>query len=427
VLLATSILLAWRAYRGDGFSEKRTLLMAALLGINPYLIWFGCSMFSEIFFTCCVLACFLAARHKGMAMIVVAGLAASCAYLSRTAGVALLISVPGWLLWRREWRRAAVFVASMLPAVVGWTIWTQAHLPHSADQTLLYYTDYLGYRAFNIGFDNLAVILWKNFDQILYAVGSLAFPKVLDTFVVKILTQVLAVAMVAGVVRLVRRGIAVDYALFALVSIGIMLIWHFPPNERFVLPLYPLLIAGLVAELEHLAEMLKTAFRHKDFSQRAVAGLLSAAVVAVFGAALALELYVSFAFLQQSADQKRAKLADLRSAYTWISANVPASAAVLSYDDPLLYLYGGHRGNYMPLPSRWWYAEDHANIVNAYRNLPAYCRSRGLQYVYFTSEDLEREVGDEDRQAIQRVVRDNRELTPVFHAGIGTVYKLSPR
>src|SRR5712691_315309 len=222
-LLVASILLAWRAYRGDGFSEKRTWLMVALLGINPYLILFGCSMFSEIFFTCCVLATFLAARQKGTAMIVAAGLAAACAYLSRTAGLALLVSVPAWLVWRREWRRAAVFIAAMLPAVIGWTLWTQAHLPHSTDQTLLYYTDYLGYRAFNIGFDNLAVILWKNADQILYGMGSLVLPKVLDTLPVKILTQVIAVAMIAGVIRLVRRGIGVDYALFALVSVGIML------------------------------------------------------------------------------------------------------------------------------------------------------------------------------------------------------------
>src|SRR5712691_10474039 len=233
-LLAACISLAWRLYRSDGFREKQTWLMAGLLAINPYLILFGSSMFSEIFFTCCVLATFLAARQKGTAMIVAAGLAAACAYLSRTAGLALLVSVPAWLVWRREGRRAAVFIAAMLPALIGWALWSKAHLPHSSDQTLLYYTDYFGYRALNFGFDNLAVILWKNFDQILYGMGSLTLPKVLDTQIVKILSQVIAVAMIVGIVRLVRRGIAVDYALFALVSAGIMLVWHYPPNERFV-------------------------------------------------------------------------------------------------------------------------------------------------------------------------------------------------
>jgi hypothetical protein len=97
---------------------------------------------------------------------------------------------------------------------------------------------------------------------------------------------------------------------------------------------------------------------------------------------------------------------------------------VLSYDDSLLYLYSGHRGNYRPLMPRWWYAEDHASMVNAYRNLAAYCASRGLTYLYFTSEDLSRETGDEDRVAVQRIIRTDPALVPVFSAGIGTVYRI---
>jgi hypothetical protein len=112
--------------------------------------------------------------------------------------------------------------------------------------------------------------------------------------------------------------------------------------------------------------------------------------------ALALQGYMSFVYLKQSADQQRAKLTDRRAAYQWMSARLPALAAVLSYDDSLLYLYSGHGGNYKPLMPRWWYAEDHASMVDAHRNLPAYCASRGLTYVYFTTEDLSRETGEED-------------------------------
>jgi hypothetical protein len=49
---------------------------------------------------------------------------------------------------------------------------------------------------------------------------------------------VIAVAMLAGVVRMVRRGVAVDYAIFGAVSVGILLVWHYPATERFVLPLF---------------------------------------------------------------------------------------------------------------------------------------------------------------------------------------------
>jgi hypothetical protein len=89
-----------------------------------------------------------------------------------------------------------------------------------------------------------------------------------------------------------------------------------------------------------------------------------------------------------------------------------------------MYLYTGRRGNYLPLLPRWWYSEDHSSIIGAYRDLAAYCRNRGLTYVYFTTQDLERETGDQDRQEIEHSVRQNPELTPIFQAGIGTVYKV---
>jgi hypothetical protein len=422
--LAACLVLAWRLYRSDGYTERRTWGLVGLLGLSPYMVLFGSTMFSEVFFTCFVLATFLFSRREGTRAIVAAGLVAGCAYLARTAGIALLISVPAWLLWRREGRRAGIFALTMLPFVAGWMLWSHVHRVPGADTTLTYYTDYLGYQFANVGFDNIAVVLWKNADQILYGMGSLVLPKVFDALPVKILTQVIAVAMLAGIVRMVRRGIAVDYALFGAVSAGILLVWHYPATERFVLPLFPLLIAGFVMEMEHLAKMLRAGMHHKDIGQRVVAAGFGAVVAAVLLGALALQGYMSFFYLKQSADQQRARLVDRRAAYQWMSANLPASAAVLSYDDSLLYLYSGHRGNYRPLMPRWWYAEDHASMVNAYRNLAAYCASRGLTYVYFTSEDLSRETGEEDRLAVQGVIRTDPALVPIFSAGIGTVYRV---
>ena len=65
------------------------------------------------------------------------------------------------------------------------------------------------------------------------------------TFFVKALTQTIAVGMIAGVVRLLRRPGAALYGWFCLFYSAMLLIWHYPPNERFVLPMFPLLLAGL--------------------------------------------------------------------------------------------------------------------------------------------------------------------------------------
>jgi hypothetical protein len=107
-----------------------------------------------------------------------------------------------------------------------------------------------------------------------------------------------------------------------------------------------------------------------------------------------------------------------------MAANLPPDATVLSYDDALLYLYAHRRGNYLPLLTRWWYADDSTAAVDAYKNVSAYCSERHLQYFYFTTQDLQREVGEDERAAIERAVRANQALTPIFQSGIGTVYKV---
>jgi hypothetical protein len=424
--LVVFLVLAWVMYRQDGLTALRATLLTAALALSPYMVLFGSLMLSEVFFTCFLLAALLAVRRPGNGAILLAGLAAACAYLTRTAGIALVVSVPAVLLWKRDWRRAGLFLAASLPAVVAWSWWSRTHLPHSHDMSLLYYVDYMAFEKATVGLDNFWIVLWKNIDQIFYGMGSLVLPKVVAFLPLKILTQVIAVAMLAGVVRLVRRGIAVDYAAFGLLSVGILAVWHYPPNERFVLPLFPLLLAGLFTELEHLAGMLRKAFRHKDASQRVVAAMFATGAAGMVVAAIALQVYMTFGLLNQVAAQERSKVAERRAAYRWMAANLPAGANVLSNDDPLLYLTSGHRGNSILLMPRWWYADDQDSVINAYRNAAAYCQTRGLQYVYSTPDDLARFTEGSDIDQVLAAVRSDPHLKPVLTDSAGTLYRVSP-
>jgi hypothetical protein len=426
-IFSACIAMCWFLYRREGFSEKRCWLLAGLLAVNPYMILFGCRLFSEIPFTCLLVAALLAARREGWKWALAAGILGGCAYLSRTAGVALLISMPLWYTWRRELKNAGWFAAGMLPFVAAWSIWTRTHMLVSSDPGLIYYVDYVRYQFLNVDRGNIGIVLWKNVDELLYGMGSLILPKVVALGPVKTLTEVIAVAMIVGVIRLARRGVIVEYALFALVSAGMLVIWHFPPNERFVLPLFPLLLAGLVAEIEHLWTMLRAGFRHRDFGQRAVAGIFGAVVGLILLAGFGLQLYVSFRFLDESEVQYRSKLTDLRAAYTWISQNTAASAVVISADDPLLYLYSGRHAKEVPLMPRSWYAADHQAIVDAFRGAAEYGRAHGGSYIYSTSDDLSRWTGDEDIAQVEQAMRGNRALRPVFSSGGGTIYRIEDR
>jgi len=425
--LVVCLALAWALYRKDGLPPARALLLTAALGLSPYMVLFGSLMLSEVFFTCFLLTTLLLARRSGNGAILLAGLAAACAYLSRTAGIALVVSVPAILVWKRDWRRAGLFLATSLPAVVAWSWWSRAHLPQSHDMSLLYYLDYMALEKATIGFDNFGIVLWKNIDQILYSMGSLVLPKVMAILPLKILTQMIAVAMLAGVVRMVRRGIAVDYATFGLLSLGILAVWHYPPTERFVLPLFPLLLAGLVSELDHLASMLRKALRHKDASQRVVAVIFAAGTAGVVAGAVGLQMYMTFRMLNEVAAQERSEVAERRADYQWMARNLPAGANVLSNDDALLYLTSGHRGNWMMLMPRWWYADDKESVINAYKNAAPYCRRRGLEYLYSTPDDLARFSEGRDIDQVLAAVRSDPQLKPVLSNSAGTLYRVSPR
>lgn len=426
ILLITSLALSWIYFRKEGISEPRTILLVALLALNPYMILFGTNTFSEVFFLCWLLAAFLLARGEGLHWAILAGVAAGCAYLSRTAGIALLVSMPAWYWWRGEIRRALAFAGGMIPFVLGWMLWSRHNILHTADQTLIYYTDYVKYEFLTVGLDNLHIVVWKNLDGLLYGMGSLAIPPVFALPPVKILTEVVAIAMISGCVRLYRRGIGVQYSFFALLSSAMLIVWHFPSNARFVLPVVPLLFAGLITELEHLWSMLRSSFRHKEAGQRVVAYGMAGVVALILLATLALQCFMAFPFLETREDQYRATLVDMRAAYTWIEANVPSSANVLSNDDPVLYLYTGRKGHWVPLTPRIWYAEDHVATVKTYSDIAAYCRNHGFEYFYSNADDTVRWTDNPlDVQAVRKAVRDNPELTPMFQDHFGTVYKVA--
>ena len=108
----------------------------------------------------------------------------------------------------------------------------------------------------------------------------------------KILAELIGVAMISGIVRLVKSGKAVHYAIFAGGTAFMLVIWHFPPNERFVLPLAPLAFAGLVTEMEHFVGMAREGLKHREASQRVAAAVMLGLVGSMFLGAAGLQAYV---------------------------------------------------------------------------------------------------------------------------------------
>src|SRR5579863_7047558 len=77
-LLPPFLLLAWFYYRRE-LDEPRSWLLTALLAVNPFIVLFSCTMFSEMFFMCWLLAALLALGRPGIRMALLAGVLGGCA------------------------------------------------------------------------------------------------------------------------------------------------------------------------------------------------------------------------------------------------------------------------------------------------------------------------------------------------------------
>lgn len=406
-----------------GFTGFRKWLFLALIAINPYTVLFSVTLLTEQVFIVFLVGSLIlmdrADRRHSKVRAVGAGVVIGLGYLVRSAGIVALVAFPLYFLLRRRAGLAAAVAMGMAPFVAGWMGWVNLHQVQTSDPALMYYVDYAGYQRLNVSIEELPLILWKNLDGVVWSLGSLVIPRVFDSFLIKILTVVTGVAMISGTVRLVRQGKALGYTLFALGSVLLLVIWHFPPSERFVYPLFPLALAGLAAELNHLWTMIQSGFRHPDRSQRVVATALAGAAGLLLASSLGFQLYLTAVYLPEDARTYRDRHRIERDVLTWIKENTPPSATILTPRDPALFLATGRHAISRPVPPIYWYRQDREGTLEYARTLVPFARDHGLAYAYYNGIDFGWTVmtAEEDAETA-KAIRSNAGLEEVFtHSG----------
>src|SRR5579872_3775520 len=168
LMLPLFIGLTWRWFRAGGMGLRTRVALCAVLALNPWMAFLGTTLMSDLAFAVLLLGALLATRRasRDTRAAPVAGILAAAAYLVKAAALPFLIAGPLWLVLRRKFRPAAILFCSMLPAVVWWTFWARQHMSHARDIVSLYYTDYLGYQIYNVGWRDLPLVVWKNLDAL---------------------------------------------------------------------------------------------------------------------------------------------------------------------------------------------------------------------------------------------------------------------
>ena len=426
LLLPIYLLTVWIFLGQCNFDWRVRCLLALVAGLSPVAAVFSFSLMPELLFTALLLSSLTIAERSlepntSLSPPLLAGLCAALAYLAKSAAAPLLITVPLCFALRRHFLKGALFFGAMLPAVAGWQWWVSGHLSRSWDLVTLYYTDYFGFEIYNVPLRDLPLVVWHNLDAFVMAAGKLL------TFDIPVgskhLERVIAVAAIAGIVRLAGRSGKLQYPVAALGITAAILVWHYTPDQRFVFPLFPLIQAGLWTELENVYRALLASWRKPAFADRAAAfagaGLLAAlAVFIVFTTT-----YGLFRFLPDLFASYRADFEARRPAYEWLDHNAPPAANVFAYDDPLLYLYTGRKSCNLPIPPKLYYHDDQAGIDKLLYSIPDFARQYRLDYVVLSHDDFYRDLHDRGARVLKGAVESSNAFQPLFKTPNISIYR----
>ena len=318
------------------------VLACVMLALSPTTVALSILALSHLMFCVLLLASLILAEkvlaeNVSWPVIALAGIIGAAAYLTRTAALPLLISVPAVFVLKRRYRAAFLFLAFMSPAVIGWMTWSARNRVPSSDPTLAYYTDYMGYYFQMMSVHVFPVVLKTNIIQFFASVGDVFVNGIDGRFLGLPPGLVPAVISFLGIVKLVRRGFVLQYAAFSVLYILMLVVWHYQPTDSVVLPIFPLLLAGFFTQLWDIGRKMA----------RLRPRLTAAAAIALF-------VFVGYrnadtigrtlpAFIE---DQRRITRSNLL-AFRWIDQHTPPNALFLARYDALLYLYTGRRACWM--------------------------------------------------------------------------------
>jgi len=416
--LALTALLAWRLMRQAGFGEAESAGLAAFLAISPVAVQFSAVAMSELPFCALILASLILLERGEAAW---AGLVGGLAFLTRGAALPLLVTAPAMLAWRGQSRKAGVFLAAMAPAVVGWQVWASLHRA-PADPLTLFYTDYFGFHRQDVPLSGWPELLAGNVSPAMKAIGDLLVFDPDSGFAALTLARLLAVASISGCVRLMREGRLVHYGAFGALYLVQFLFWNYPPTARFFVPILPLVAAGAWREGQSLWGIIGKAFA-KGGADRVVALGVCSLLVFVGAHSLRSSAQGIFGLLPAVFGGSAAQLAHKREAYRWIQANAGPSAALLSYEDPVDYLYTGRRGLSLRVPPSLLKRGDHREIARFFAALPGQLSRHGVDHVLLTEADYHLDCPELTVKPYRALFENSSLFEPVFRQKGVVVYR----
>ena len=248
VALVSFIALSGLLFRSFGFSPLESATLSAFLALSPWIIYWATVPFSDYLFAALVAETFLLFNRR---LFLAAGLiAAARACLTKSAGALIVPAVLIGGFRGRDWRSVGIFLAPVLPAIAGWTLWATSRRMPSDQPILWYYTDYIGAFLKNGGLRALPELIPRNLVSIMAAAGSVLIHDLPDSMPGRFLCILVVAAMVTGAVRIIKRTGLIEYPVFCLLLTLTLAVWNFSPSVRLMLPIFRCSRSGCISKAE---------------------------------------------------------------------------------------------------------------------------------------------------------------------------------
>ena len=419
--LAGLLFSLWRWNQLLGFPPWGAAVLASGVACLPVFVYLTASVMTEVLFLALFASAILLLEKSletGVRTCALAGLLASLACLTRSAGMPILLTAPACLLLLRRWRHAAAFLVGALPFVASWQAWVWQHAAPADDWITRYYISYGQMERLTVGVDNAGLVVYQNLDSMLNSFAEMfLFGSVDSSGLWHHTVRLVGIAAIAGSIRLAWQTRRWQYPAYALVFATLMLFWHCPPDLRLFAHLAPLLVLGLWFECRHIWRLARC--------RKGMTGMLAAGSVLAFGAYLGCSIVharlVALPALERLA---RVEMAARRTGYAAIRQITPANATLLSDQDVLLSL-NTHRSAYRTIHSpRLFYPIQKDRIRAAFAALPD-SSIRPWDYVLVGRFDWRHELDAENREKLRREIESRSDLELVWRGDVGSLYRRS--
>lgn len=347
LLLPVYLALLLAVLRQFGFSWRRAFLVAALTVVTLQFTLLTLMLFSELLCGCFLLAAiWMLERATGepgptaRGWALGGGLVTGLAYLTRNASLPLLIAIPIFFLIRKRFRLSAYALAAAVPVAAAWHVWVFLHAGGSPDPVN---TSYLN--------EYLQIIrvqgFWHNFMQHLAALSASVaenfFPGGIALLLGLPLYHVVLIAAVAGAIRLGRKRQWPLYLIFTGLYLLLIVAWWSEGLGRLVIPVWPVLLAGIAEEASHVAALcMKSMGTATNAVWRQVPrwALIAAGIEMLVRSDHATWSRVAavMAGERQSRTQDQAAFSWIKS---WAKAHAAADTVVVTWKDSVSFLYTG--------------------------------------------------------------------------------------